>query len=65
MDQERYVSTSELCERYGRSTRTLHRWQQDPNIGFPKPIIQGGHGAESRWRESDIRAWEDRRQQAA
>jgi len=59
MQTETYVSTSQLCQRYGRTTRTLNRWQS--SLGFPKPLIPGGHGAESRWRESDIRAWEDRR----
>tara|TARA_R110001599_G_C11780421_1_gene612445 strand:- start:259 stop:444 length:186 start_codon:yes stop_codon:yes gene_type:complete len=56
--QERYVSTSELCKRYDRSRDTLLRWQKAK--GFPKPVIQGGHGAESRWRESDLKAWEDK-----
>ncbi|MDY7116549.1 hypothetical protein RAN53_09320 [Halomonas sp. SSL-5] len=63
MTDDRLISTSELCERYGRSTRTLNRWQHEE--GFPKPVIAGGHGAESRWREQDIKAWEDRRTQAA
>lgn len=65
MNDDRLIGTSELCERYGRSTRNLHRWQQDKDIAFPKPVIPGGHGAEARWRESDIRDWENRRQQAA
>lgn len=56
--QERYVTTSELCERYGRSRGSLLRWQKSK--AFPKPVIQGGHGAESRWRESDLKAWEDK-----
>ncbi|KTG25439.1 hypothetical protein AWR38_01320 [Idiomarina sp. WRN-38] len=55
---DQYVSTSQLCERYGRSRDTLLRWQKSK--GFPKPVIQGGHGAESRWRESDVQAWEER-----
>ncbi|MFG6159684.1 helix-turn-helix transcriptional regulator [Halomonas sp. 1390] len=63
MHDDPMISTSELCKRYGRSTRTLHRWQRE--MGFPKPVIAGGHGAESRWRESDVRAWEARRSQAA
>lgn len=63
MTEDRLISTSALCERYGRSTRTLHRWQQE--MGFPRPVIAGGHGAESRWRESDVKAWEERRTQAA
>lgn len=58
-----YVSTSELCNRYARSPRTLNRWQKV--LGFPKPIIPGGHGAESRWRESDIKSWEDQRSQSS
>lgn len=53
------IGTKQLCERYGRSVRTLNRWQRD--MGFPKPIINGGNGSEARWRESDIRAWEDER----
>lgn len=53
-----YVSTSELCTRYARSSKTLMRWQQ--SRGFPRPVIPGGHGAEARWREEDIKAWEDR-----
>lgn len=61
--QEQFISTSQLCERYNRSRNTLQRWQSTK--GFPKPVIQGGHGAESRWRESDIKAWEDRQLQAA
>ncbi|WP_430750707.1 helix-turn-helix transcriptional regulator [Halomonas campaniensis] len=57
--QHQYVSTSQLCERYGRSSRTIYRWQR--TIGFPKPLIPGGNGSESRWRESDIQAWEEKR----
>lgn len=56
--ENQYVSTSELCKRYGRSRDTLLRWQKTKS--FPRPVIQGGHGAESRWRESDIHAWEER-----
>ncbi|MGM0694483.1 MAG: hypothetical protein ACQEUN_13895 [Pseudomonadota bacterium] len=34
------------------------RWQR--SRGFPRPVVPGGHGAEARWRESDVKAWEDR-----
>lgn len=61
--QEQYVSTSQLCERYGRSARTLHRWKKE--CGFPSPVVVGSHGSQSRWRESDIKAWEDRQQRVA
>ncbi|MHA7881451.1 MAG: helix-turn-helix transcriptional regulator [Saccharospirillum sp.] len=59
--EQHYVSTSELCKRYGRSPRTLHRWQRTYN--FPKPIIPGGHGAQARWRQNDITEWENQRLQ--
>ncbi|MGM0783843.1 MAG: helix-turn-helix transcriptional regulator [Pseudomonadota bacterium] len=63
MTDDRLISTSELCERYGRSVRTINRWQHQDD--FPEPVIRGGHGSESRWREADIKAWEARRSQAA
>jgi len=53
-----YIKTSELCSRYGRSPKTLMRWQC--SRGFPRPVVLGGHGAEARWRECDVKAWEDR-----
>ncbi len=53
------ISTSELRERYGRSTRTLNHWQREK--GFPAPIMRGGHGSESRWRVRDVIAWEEKR----
>jgi predicted DNA-binding transcriptional regulator AlpA len=57
------IGTSQLCKRYDRGRNTLQRWQKTKN--FPKPIIQGGHGAESRWLESDIMAWESRQSHTA
>ncbi len=57
MTSRPYTSTSELCDRYGRSARTLHRWQH--TRGFPRPIAKAGNGSECRWRESDIKQWED------
>ena len=53
------IGTKQLCERYGRSTRTLNLWQHEK--GFPKPVMRGGHGSESKWRTSDIYAWEEKR----
>jgi len=57
------ISTSQLRERYGRSTRTLNYWQREK--GFPAPILRGGHGSESRWRTEDVKAWEARQSQCA
>ena len=59
MTDDRLISTSELCKRYGRNRDTLLRWQRQR--GFPRPVVPGGHGHEARWRESDVKAWEDQR----
>lgn len=63
MNHPEMYTTSDLCDRYGRSSETLKRWQT--SRGFPRPVVQGGHGAQSRWRRSDIKAWEDRQTQVA
>lgn len=54
---DHYMKTSELCERYGRSVRTLIRWQE--TRGFPQPMIQGGGGTEHRWLAQDVMEWEE------
>lgn len=54
---DRYMTTSDLCERYGRSVRTLTRWQE--TRGFPQPMIQGGGGTEHRWLAQDVMEWEE------
>lgn len=54
---DRYWTTSDLEERYGRKVRTLVDWQR--TRGFPKPLIRGGHGAEHRWLVEDVIAWEE------
>lgn len=51
-----YWSSSYLRERYGISRSTLYRWIK--NNEFPTPVIQGGHGSQSRWHADDVLAWE-------
>lgn len=36
--QKKYITSSQLCERFCKSTRTLLRWQNQFN--FPKPDIE-------------------------
>lgn len=33
-----YVSAKQLAEKFGRSTRTIDRWSEDPQSGFPYPF---------------------------
>ncbi len=55
MQQPKYVSTSELCDRYRRSSRTLARWPETK--GFPRPVLQSV-GAENLWLLADVEKWE-------
>jgi hypothetical protein len=32
------LTARQACERYSKSLRTLNRWLNDPNLGFPKPM---------------------------
>jgi hypothetical protein len=44
-----------VAERYQKHTRTLRRWDQTPDLGFPPPIII----RKRRYRDADaIAAWE-------
>lgn len=37
---KRLLSESQVRQRYGnRSPATMWRWDRDPKLGFPKPII--------------------------
>lgn len=49
-----YLSVEQVAARYNVSKDTIWRWRRDGD--FPKPIKLGGKT--SRWRSSDIDAWE-------
>jgi hypothetical protein len=29
----------ETAQQFGKTTRTLERWERDPKLGFPAPIV--------------------------
>jgi predicted DNA-binding transcriptional regulator AlpA len=61
MDDTTYTSDRELAARYGVSRPTIWRWAADGR--FPKPIsLQPGT---TRWRMSDVIAWEHSRTSTA
>ena len=33
---KKLIPNKRVCERYGVCSMTLHRWRQDPNLGFPQ-----------------------------
>lgn len=38
----RKLPTRAVCDRYLKSGRTILRWQNDPQLNFPKPMIVNG-----------------------
>ena len=37
-----YLPGPHTARRYGVSDRTIARWEQDPDLGFPQPMIVNG-----------------------
>jgi hypothetical protein len=50
-----YLTRKKVAERYAKSTRTIERWEQDPRLGFPKPLEVNGHYLHS---EPQLIRWE-------
>jgi len=56
MQQVTYLTDRQIAERYGVSRCTPWRWAKSGD--FPKPV-QLSAGC-TRWRASDVRAWEEK-----
>jgi hypothetical protein len=41
-DQEQFLSRSQQARRYNKSYRTIERWGEDPELGFPLEIEING-----------------------
>lgn len=52
-----YLTTVEVCERFGISRTTLYRWRTRPNNPFPAPRISNTAG-NNRWAIADIERYE-------
>lgn len=55
---EQFLPATQVCERYSRSDMSIHRWLQDPNMGFPKPLYFGRFRY---WKLSELVEWERER----
>ncbi len=53
--EEIFVPGAKVLARYGISPMTRWRWERNPALSFPKPIIINGRKL---WRLSDLEAWE-------
>ena len=49
------MSTHLVGEYFCRGTRTIERWQRDPEMNFPKPMVIRKRKF---WRRDEIRDWE-------
>src|SRR5262245_33447315 len=45
-----------VAKHFGRDMRTISRWADDPDLGFPKPIWINGMPS---WRGHELLAWEE------
>jgi hypothetical protein len=52
------LTARKTCERFGKSTRTLNRWLDDPDLGFPRPMRIKGRRYFSL---AELKKWERRR----
>ena len=50
-----YLPARKVWERYGVTSMTLHRWLNDPDTEFPKPIYIGRFRY---WRLDTLETWE-------
>ena len=54
-DKAEYLPARAVWTRYGVTSMTLHRWINDPELGFPPPIFFGRFRY---WKLSELAAWE-------
>jgi hypothetical protein len=53
------VPKRKAAERNGVSVRTISRWENDPELGFPRPIIINKR---CYYDEAELRQWERSRE---
>lgn len=56
-DIPRLLTTADVVRITGYSRRTVIRWAETGEHGFPQPCIQGRPGVGSRWHPDDIKEW--------
>ena len=56
MQQPNFISVDAVAQRFGVSRATIWRWAQKRNFPQPKKLSPGC----SRWKLSDVEAWEEK-----
>lgn len=54
---EGYLTTRDVCKRYGICRQTLYRWMDRKHTPFPAPKLRGTAG-NNRWAIEDIENYE-------
>lgn len=54
-DLDRYITTTELEQRFRREIRSIRRWEETKN--FPPAVIVG-RGTENLWLRDQVHQWE-------
>jgi hypothetical protein len=54
-DERPLMTSRHVCERFNIVPRTLHRWDHNPDLGFPRAIIINGRKF---WRRRDVEDFE-------
>ena len=56
------LTTNKVAERYSVTTRSIERWEEDPKLCFPRPLVINKR---KYWAVVDLVTWERRRAAAA
>ena len=54
-DNSQFLPGPLVARRYGRTSMTIHRWLNDPELAFPRPLYLGRYRY---WNISELLAWE-------
>nr|WP_315043271.1 helix-turn-helix domain-containing protein [uncultured Moraxella sp.] len=57
---QKYLNSTEICEMFKISKRTLNRWHKNTQYGipFPKPCLPSAGGGKNLYLSSEVEAWE-------
>jgi hypothetical protein len=56
------LRTAQVAARYGVTVRSVDRWEEDPELQFPKPFVIN---TRRYWNLADLEIWERQRPVAA
>lgn len=58
LDNLELIPDPQLAKKLGKSLRTLARWDDDPSLGFPKPVVINRR---KHRRAHEVEAWLNKR----